>query len=169
MSSVRIYHKTNIFIHCKQRTILRALSSFVYPLAVLNHHLSAAKIVLGMPLTHHTNSLPRLVMHRQARSLLSGSDCCICILIVFCHPIIGSIVHQGNGWGTRYYSSLHDTSLIRYTLTASRYNASSLCNLLCQMCPLTSSQPWSPMIPPSQMPKGPDNGETIPRPFFHHT
>ena len=81
MSSVRIYHKTNIFIHCKQRTILRALSSFVYPLAVLNHHLSAAKIVLGMPLTHHTNSLPRLVMHRQARSLLSGSDCCICILI----------------------------------------------------------------------------------------
>jgi len=73
MSSVRIYHKTNIFIHCKQRTILRALSSFVYPLAVLNHHLSAAKIVFGMPLTHHTNSLPRLVMHRQARSLLSGS------------------------------------------------------------------------------------------------
>ena len=78
MSSVRIYHKTNIFIH-EQR--YRALSSFVYPLAVLNYHLSAAKIVFGMPLTHHTNSLPRLVMHRQARSLLSGSDCCICILI----------------------------------------------------------------------------------------
>ena len=78
MSSVRIYHKTNIFIH-EQR--YRALSSFVYPLAVLNYHLSAAKIVFGMPLTHHTNSLPRLVMHRQERSLLSGSDCCICILI----------------------------------------------------------------------------------------
>ena len=80
MSSVRIYHKTNIFIH-SNNVILRAISLFVYPLAVLNHHLSATKIVFGMPLTHHTNSLPRLVMHRQARSLLSGSDCCICILI----------------------------------------------------------------------------------------
>ena len=79
MSSVRIYHKTNIFIH--NNVILRAISLFVYPLAVLNHHLSAAKIVFGMPLTHHTNSLPRLVMPRQAISLLSGSDCCICILI----------------------------------------------------------------------------------------
>ena len=122
MSSVRIYHKTNIFIH-EQR--YRALSSFVYPLAVLNYHLSAAKIVFGMPLTHHTNSLPRLVMHRQERSLLSGSDCCICILIC----ILSSHYRKYRSSGehdTTQACTTPPSSLIRYTLTASRYNAPSL-------------------------------------------
>ena len=141
MSSVGIHHNKSASTHVPNPRLY-----LITLLAVLHHHLSAAKIVFGMPLTHHTSSTKaaRLhVMHRQDPIPPFGLGLFVyAFWYVLCHPIIRSIFRQGNGRGTRHSWKLCTTTswemtnvgrlgsvpqdCLLCTLTASQYNVCSL-------------------------------------------